>query len=245
MVSLLHVLAAIVLTALTQVGGVAWLLALVARGTGGFRLIRFTGAFVVLYLGFSAVAASLAPGFGRVALPCGEGGVQPVVLCAMNRHYADPALRDMAVSLVRDVPGTRLLDAGFPLPGMPLLPHLSHHDGRKLDIALPFEGGAAFTGYWQFADPRPGEPQPCKGQAGPLRWDMDWLQPALPDGRLDEDAARALLDWLARSGPAHGVEKVLVEPHLPHRLRVDSPLFRFQGCAAARHDDHIHVALGG
>ena len=38
--------------------------------------------------------------------------------------------------------------------------------------------------------------------------------------------------------------KILLEPHLAHRLGVEGrPNIRFQGCRAARHDDHIHVQI--
>ena len=37
--------------------------------------------------------------------------------------------------------------------------------------------------------------------------------------------------------------KVFIEPHLRRRLGVESSKLRFQGCRAARHDDHIHMQL--
>jgi len=58
-------------------------------------------------------------------------------------------------------------------------------------------------------------------------------------------AGQAMLRWLVEKGPEHGVAKILLEPHMVKRLGVASPLIRFQGCRAARHDDHIHVEVGG
>ncbi len=43
--------------------------------------------------------------------------------------------------------------------------------------------------------------------------------------------------------PRFGLEKVLLEPHLVRRLGLSSPLLRFQGCRAARHDDHLHLQI--
>jgi hypothetical protein len=41
------------------------------------------------------------------------------------------------------------------------------------------------------------------------------------------------------------VQKILIEPHLKERLRLQSSKVRFQGCHAARHDDHVHVQIQG
>ncbi|QPH55131.1 hypothetical protein [Pontivivens ytuae] len=247
---LIHVAFALVLTAATQVGGVAWLAGLIARGTGPARVLRHAAWFLGFYFGLSVLAWSAAAGFGRVPLPCGDGpvAVQPRALCAMNRHYAAPEVRDLLVAMAEGSgQPIRVLDAGFPLfDGFPLLPHLSHRDGHSVDLALAYEGvegSPSPFGYWAFAGPRPGEPQPCAGGGGALRWDMDWLQGAIPDRPLDEAAQRDMLAWLAEEGPEHGLRRVLVEPHLPVRLGVESPLFRFQGCGAARHDDHLHLDI--
>ena len=37
--------------------------------------------------------------------------------------------------------------------------------------------------------------------------------------------------------------RMLLEPHLDQRLGLSDPRLRFQGCRAARHDDHIHIQL--
>ena len=62
-------------------------------------------------------------------------------------------------------PGTQVLalDANFPfLDGFSMFPHLSHADGRKLDVAFLYEsedGQSAFgatrspIGYWAFEQP--------------------------------------------------------------------------------------------
>ena len=93
-------------------------------------------------------------------------------------------------------------------------------------------------GYWGFSQPREGDPQPCAARAGLHRWNMTWLQPLLPATELDARHTAALVQALARS-PA--VSRIFLEPHLRRRLALDHPKIRFQGCAAARHDDHIHV----
>lgn len=51
---------------------------------------------------------------------------------------------------------------------------------------------------------------------------------------------RAALQWL---GHDDRVGKVFIEPHLKVKFGAESEKVRFQGCRAARHDDHIHVQL--
>lgn len=51
---------------------------------------------------------------------------------------------------------------------------------------------------------------------------------------------RFALDWLNRD-PRVG--KVLLEPHLKAQFAPGAGKIRFQGCHAARHDDHIHLQL--
>ncbi|QHQ36833.1 hypothetical protein [Algicella marina] len=138
--------------------------------------------------------------------------------------------------------------------GFPLLPHLSHDDGRKLDIALwnvdesgSYQAGRhpSPIGYWAF-DPRvDNAPDPCRETRGlSLRWDMAWLQPYVRKGlALDPERLGAALRWLTREGPEAGLGKVFVEPHIAQRSAISSTVIRFQGCRATRHDDHIHIEL--
>jgi hypothetical protein len=197
----------------------------------------------------------LAPLAGRVPLPCGVLQHEPLapaawITCALGRNYVRPHVRDelreLSRFMTREHPGTptRYLDAGFPFGnGVPLLPHLSHRDGLKVDLAFHYLGsrGPSPVGYWVYEAPEPGEPEPCRDRFSWLRWDFAWLQPLLAE---PWDAVRtgAAIGWLA--GRAR-VQRILHEPHLQQRLALGSDKLRFQGCAAARHDDHFHVAFGG
>lgn len=265
----LLLLAVLVLTAITQFGGLfLWfclpLLDLVFRkiaGSRGYRLLSSTCLFVLLYIGVSVAAIPpLAASFGRVPLPCGLGdrellGPLTVWTCLLNRHYAArnaaETLLSTSAALSNSRPGMRVsyLDAGFPFFNwFPMFPHLSHRDGRKIDLALLYrdpETGASVPGrapspigYWGYAPPGPGASRPCAGGESWLRWDFDWLQPVWADLELDSESTAALLAGLARS-PA--VTRILIEPHLKERLAPGVPKIRFQGCAAARHDDHMHI----
>lgn len=241
-----HSLWILVLTLLTQVGGVAWLLALWSK----HRLV----VFAVLYVALSASMLWIAPLFGRHALSCFEDGplqVQNPLYCVLNRTYVSPDINAILVeaadTMAEQYPGTvtLVLDGSFPLfDGFPLLPHLSHDDGNKVDLAFYYAEGGSYLpgqarspiGYFAFEE----GPTPCGPAWLTLRWNMTWLQPMLPKYDLEPERLRALLRVLADDAR---VGKVLIEPHLLERLDVASPKFRFQGCRAARHDDHIHLQL--
>lgn len=253
--------AVIVLTGLTEIGGIVLVAAvLVARrlrgGVGVGALV-----FVLLYAASSLLLMPpLAAPFGRVPLPCFGSPLRAQAwVCALNRHYVSPRVLALASSMSQAVatryPGTVIvaLDGNFPLfDGVPLLPHLSHDDGLKLDLAyayatpdgtyLPGQTRSPI-GYWAFEQPAGSDTQMCPPGRQLFRWDMGWLQPLFADRPIEPLRTRAMIDWLVSEGPRHGLEKVFLEPYLAKRLGVTSRLVRFQGCEAARHDDHIHLQL--
>lgn len=263
-------LAVLVLTALTQVGGavliLAWLLGRLLLPKNPLRGLAVLAIFAVLYAVVTlAVVPPLAALAGRVPLPCRMGPNHPVaagspLYCLLNRNYVDPRLVPLldalAAAMDQAHPGTvtLYLDANFPfLDGMPLAPHLSHDDGRKLDLAFFYANpGGAYRpgslrspiGYWAFEQPGPDDPEPCTEPHWlTLRWDMSLLQGLYPDRPLEPERTRAALAWLLAEGPRFGLEKILLEPHLVRRLGLSSPLLRFQGCRATRHDDHLHLQI--
>jgi len=234
------------LTILTQIGGVAWLLALFFRQ----KIV----AFLLAYAALTGASVWIAPNFGRVALNCFDTGplqVQSWMYCALNRNYVTPEMRDVLIDTAgemdRQYPGTEtlVLDASFPfLNGFPLLPHLSHDDGKKVDLAFFYRDETGYLpgatrspiGYFAFE----AGPTDCKPNWPTLRWDLDLIQPLWHDYELDEARTAAVLRILAND---ERVGKTLIEPHLVQSLRVAHPRIRFQGCRAARHDDHIHFQL--
>lgn len=246
MFRLFHVTMVLFLTALTQLGGIAWVLAFVFR--------RRTLAFVAIYAGLSIGALFLAPLAGRQPLSCLNNGplqVQSWFYCVSNRTYVTPELKavteDLAAHMAARHPGTvtLALDGGFPFfDGFPLLPHLSHDDGEKLDLALYYQSEGTYLpgrtrsplGYFAFEQ----GPTDCPPRWLSMRWDMDWLQPLFPPHDLEPDRMKTAMDWLI-ADPRVG--KLFIEPHLASSLGLSDPKLRFQGCRAARHDDHIHFQL--
>jgi hypothetical protein len=243
---LAHLSVFILLTAISQLGGLAWLLALFFR----HRALVFMSTYIAL----SASALWIAPMFGREALPCLSGEslqMRSALYCALNRQYVVPelkgVLKDYAAKMESAFPGTKTLalDANFPfVSGFPLFPHLSHQDGRKVDLAYFYEKDQVYlpgftrspVGYFAFEK----GPTDCPENVITLRWDLAWLQALWPDYQLEQRRMKAALQWLAEDDR---VGKIFIEPHLKLRLGIENSKIRFQGCRAARHDDHIHIQL--
>ncbi|WVT73393.1 hypothetical protein QM996_18250 [Sinorhizobium chiapasense] len=264
---LLTIAVVVLLTLLTQIGGLVWLVALGLTRRRRAGISVFLALFLGLYAAGSALTYAVAPIFGRVPLPCFDDGtsrlrMQSPLFCVLNRQYVVPELKEAAFALSRHMsqafPGTTTLalDANFPFfNGFPLFPHLSHSDGRKLDIAFFYRdavGGyldkatRSPIGYFAFEQPRPGSILPCRDREDllTLRWDLDFLQSLWRSLSLEEGRTGEALRWLSGEGSSFGIEKIFVEPHLAQRLGVEAESIRFQGCRAARHDDHIHMQVG-
>jgi hypothetical protein len=247
-----HAAVVLALTLLTQVGGLAWLIALALR-----RRFRFLPALLLAYAAIWLAAVNLAPAFGRVPLPCrGEAlRMQSAFYCVTLRHFVVPELAeaaaDAAARVAQTFPGTvtLALDGGFPFAAAPMLPHLSHGDGRSLDVAFFYTGpdGAylpgrtrSALGYFAFEGVAAGEPDPCLPAWPTLRWSLGWLQPLWPDRPLEALRTRALVLALAED---RRIGRLFLEPPLAARLGLSHPRLGIQGCRAARHDDHLHVQL--
>jgi hypothetical protein len=249
---LCHALGVVGLTLLTQIGGLAYLAALLL--TRRRRRAYLATATILIYAAASiAIVPPLAGMLGRERVPCAS---TTLVGCVLNRTYLKPEIIALVGTLDQAMasrfPGSNvtILEGSFPFfDGFPLPPHLSHHDGRKVDLAYFYRdasgrpvarGSPSPIGYFHFQQPRPGDREPCAGRFTPLRWDFAWLQPKEPDWVLDEERTRAMILWL-KARPE--VTRIFIEPHLADRLGVSGGKVRFQGCEAARHDDHLHVEV--
>jgi hypothetical protein len=221
--------------------------------------------FIFLYLAATFfMVPLLAKPFGRVAMPVArQGYIKPlnVITCILNRHYVRPLLKEAvieaSVKMNNKYPGTVInyLDAGFPfIDKFPLFPHLSHNDGKKLDVAFfyidsktgePVNTAPSPIGYGISEEPAPGEinmAQTCASQGYPM---YSMLRNLMPQGNkkyfmFDPFRTKALVNCFAEL-PVIG--KIFIEPHLKIRMHLTNDKIRFQGCHAVRHDDHVHIQL--
>lgn len=262
----------IFLTVLTQVGGIVLLIALTFHKYINRQVTHKwwnpaakVATFLVLYAATTFVIVPLlARPLGRVPMPLLERGhLRPltVLTCLLNRHYVRPELRraafEVAEEMNRAFPGTTVnyLDGNFPFGNhFPLVPHLSHNDGRKLDLAFcytdnhtlqPTNESPSVIGYGVCEAPRAGEQNTASFCDENGYWQYSLSEKVVPQGgkkdyTLDEERTRRLVNLFA----AHSaIGKIFIEPHLKGRMKLTSSKIRFHGCRAVRHDDHIHVQL--
>ena len=249
---------------ISQTGGVLYLLVWIISIRFKLGKLKSAGLFLAIYLAASFIIIPfVAPWFGRHALPV-RGQLRPVSLatCILNRHYVTRDLRQQLVQASEEMAnkfeGTEItyLDANFPFfDGFPLIPHLSHNDGRKVDLAFyyldketkdPLSGSPSWMGYGVFVEPEPGEvnyPERCRKEGYWQYGALEYFAPGWKADRyqFDEKRTRYLLKWLARD---QRTSKIFIEPHLKDRLRLKRfKNIRFHGCHAVRHDDHIHLQV--
>lgn len=262
----------LLLTVVTQIGGVVFLISLLTFGVIDRKLSgKWTAtlakvlSFISLYL-FSTfvIVPLLAKPMGRVPLPMlAHKNLKPgnVLTCFLNRHYVKPQLRriayKVAIQMNEQFPGTTVnyLDACFPfVDKFPLFPHLSHNDGKKLDLSfqyndsktgLPTNDIPSFIGYGICEEPRNGEENQPGRCAEKGYWQYSLLQDIVSQVKkhefvFDNNRTRALVNSFASHD---GLGKIFIEPHLKARLGLTSSKIRYHGCQAVRHDDHIHVQL--
>ena len=238
----------------------------------GQSSIRYRLYATLLFIGLWAVATFalvplLAKPFGRVPMPLYATEMAPIrpanwIYVLANRHYVKPELRTAVTQVIQahnqtDVYTELLyLDANFPFwTGFPLLPHRSHDDGEKLDLQFLYKdtrSGARYNGraswltYGFSEAPRSDERDQSAACLQQGYWQYDLLRRVSLNRKakwLKYDAIgnKRLLQRLAQH-PSVG--KIFIEPYLRSRLGLGGfSKIRFHGCAAVRHDDHIHVQL--
>lgn len=264
-------LVALMLTVLTQVGGILFLASLVPgkllEKSTKWRTGKFATWALSLLTLYSASVFILVPvlarRFGRTPLPFfKENHVKAgnPVTWILFRNYVRPELQDatfqVAEKLNTSYPGTvvNYLDANFPFfDGFPLLPHLSHNDGKKLDVSFFYLDSSgrqtdklpSFIGYGICEGPAQGEedrPAYCEKKG---YWQYSFLSKLVSqdnknDFPFDPERTRAMVHLFSNQA---AIGKIFIEPHLQTRLHLASSKIRFHGCQAVRHDDHLHVQL--
>ena len=260
------------LTVLTQVGGLIFLMSFGTRkftdrwAKSNLQKTAFRwAAFLILYSVVSfIIVPRVAKPLGRVPLPITETRhLQPlnVLTCLLNRNYVRPAMRELTYEVAENMhakySGSRInyLEANFPfINKFPLLPHLSHNDGKKLDLSFCYRDAKtnsitndapAFIGYGICEEPKSDEKNATLYCENKGYWQysyMTWVTPqySKKDFTFDGNRTRELLNQFVSQ---KAIGKIFIEPHLRERLGLKSRKIRFHGCQAVRHDDHIHVQL--
>lgn len=262
----------LLLTVLTQIGGLVYVInfstyAFINKRINNQWLRRGCklGSFILFYLiATFIIVPTLAKPFGRVQLPVSTtGNLRPLTFltCLLNRSYVRKDLKAVALSVAgemnRKYPGTvvNYLDANFPFfKGFPLFPHLSHNDGRKLDLAFCYKDKQSLQetneapspiGYGICEEPTATEKNTADFCSQKGYWQYSFLKGVVPQGSKDDflfypQKTKDLVELFAIDSR---IGKIFIEPHLQTRLHITSDKIRFHGCRAVRHDDHIHVQL--
>ncbi|MFC6859008.1 hypothetical protein [Zunongwangia atlantica] len=254
-----HLIIFIFLTILTQVGGIIYLasITLIRRNKRILQLF----VFLILYaLSTFLIIPTIAPYFGREKIKESQNvKLHSIFYKIANRNYVRPELNsiieNIGNSISRKHPGLKLtiLDANFPFKdGFPLLPHLSHNDGKKVDISLMYrtkEGvltneKPSNSGYGVFENPLKNEINQttiCKNNGA---WQYDYPKYLTFGKNLDlEFSANTTKDLIQSILENNEIQKIFLEPHLKNRLNINSEKMRFHGCRAVRHDDHLHLQI--
>jgi hypothetical protein len=206
----------------------------------------------------------LAKPFGRVPLPITKtNNLQPlsIITCLLNRNYVRPELMatafEVATRMGEKHPSTTInyLDANFPfIDKYPLFPHLSHNDGKKLDLSFCYRDAKtiaetndcpSFIGYGICEEPKANEENKPEFCAENGYWQYSFLTKIIPQENkkhyiFDPIRTRDLINLFSMK---KSIGKIFIEPHLKTRLKLNSEKIKFHGCRAVRHDDHIHIQL--
>ncbi|WP_299252032.1 hypothetical protein [uncultured Aquimarina sp.] len=257
------ILIIIFLTLSTQVGGAIYLITelIIKKTIRNYRLIK-VGIFIVTYLIITfTVVPYVAPAFGREKIKNNDLIAPCTIFTTLcNRNYVTPelniSLQKISKSISKKHNGIKLiyLDANFPfINGFPLPPHLSHNDGKKIDISFIYTNikgkvtnkKPALLGYGIYEGPNPREYDQIEACKKRGYWQYDfakYLTLGISNNQL-KLSEKATKDLLLEIVNQQKVGKVFIEPHLKSRLGVHNLKIRFHGCQAVRHDDHIHLQL--
>lgn len=249
------------LTVLTQIGGIVYVLMLIILKIWNVKLkFKVLIIFMALYLCFTFLIVPLiAPVFGRERVKH-TTVIQPTnyMTVLLNRNYVRPKLNSLLSITEKNLKGTDVkihyLDANFPfINKFPLLPHLSHNDGEKIDISLVYEsedgviksGQKSMSGYGVFENPRPNEfnqVEKCL-KNGYFQYDYPkylTLGSINKSYVFSEKGTKKLIQSILKN---KDLGKLFIEPHLKNRMYLKDSRIRYHGCRAVRHDDHIHIQL--
>lgn len=246
---------------MTQIGGLVYLISLaISRKTPKSYKLKTLIVFSGLYLFSTFIVVPLvAPYFGREKVKHSER-IKPTnyLTVFLNRNYVRPELNKLLNQAEKKLNETAIeihyLDANFPfINKFPLLPHLSHNDGKKIDISLIYETKQgeitnkqkSISGYGFFEDPKAtkqNKTDECL-RKGYFQYDFPkyfTLGKINTELVFSKKGTKKLIKAFLKNKE---LEKLFIEPHLKKRMKLTDSRIRYHGCRAVRHDDHIHLQL--
>lgn len=253
----------IFLTLTTQIGGIVYLITLLLISSKSLKyILKRTVLFCLLYVTTTfLIIPRVAPIFGRVKIKNTQHlQAHNFITILFNRNYVttkmDTVLTTLSLRVIKEYPSIKIiyLDANFPfINGFSLLPHLSHNDGKKIDISFIYQTKKGIvsnlkpsnSGYGIFVTPLKNEIHQTKICKKRGYWQYDFtkyftLGNANTGLKISEKTTRNLINQILKN---NAVSKVFIEPHLIARLKLQHSKIRFHGCGAVRHDDHIHFQI--
>lgn len=260
----------LLLTTITQLGGIIWIftILIIRKFFGDLTMVKKRATTFVLFLILYTVVCylivpPLAEKYGRVRLPYHSSSLQAANLFTIicNRNYVKPSILEVltktASTLKQDKGNLSItyLDACFPFfDGFPLLPHLSHNDGKKIDLAFFYRNiqsrqlvneQPSNSGYGIYEGPLDNDENKtseCKSKGNKIYDFSRYLTFGTNKNLVfDQNTTAKFIFYLAKSPYTH---KILLEPHLKKRLGFQHEnKIRFQGCHSVRHDDHLHLEI--
>jgi len=262
MKKLLHLIIIVFLTVFTQIGGIIYLMTiLIIKSKSENKRLKRVITFSIIYLLTTfLIIPHLAELFGREKVKETELiKANTFFTKLLNRNYVKPelnkTLQKISIDFEKKHNGIQLvyLDANFPfIDKFPLLPHLSHNDGKKIDLSFVYQENGKITnkkpsisGYGAYENPKKNEVKQfeiCREQG---YWQYDFPK-YLTFGKINreiefsENASKDLINSILRQSE---IGKIFIEPHLKNRMNLSNSKIRFHGCRAVRQDDHIHIQL--
>ncbi|TYA69821.1 hypothetical protein FUA24_21235 [Seonamhaeicola marinus] len=218
--------------------------------------MRFIFPFLYVFANL-IVIPPLAKSLGREALPVFTSNLKPkhLVYPMLFRNYVNPDLYFLLVKSSQELQLKNIeltyLDANFPFfDNFPLLPHLSHNDGKKVDISFMYldnDGNSttkkpSISGYGSFVKEHSTTSETCRSNGN---WQYNFTK-YLTFGKTDDlvfdaEGTTLIIKQLLHSPKT---EKIFLEPYLKKSLGLSSEdRIRFHGCKSVRHDDHIHLQI--
>ncbi len=250
-----------ILTIITQIGGIVYFVSLIVskKWKKNLKFKTLIVFFVLYLLATFLIVPLIAPFFGREKVTHSIK-IKPTnyFTVLLNRNYVQPKLNHLLSQTEKDLIGTNIeihyLDANFPFfNNFPLLPHLSHHDGKKIDISLIYETKdgnisnkqKSVSGYGVFENPKSYEYNQIEKclEKGFLQYDYPKY---MTFGNINNElvfskkGTRKLITSILKN---QSLGKLFIEPHLKSRMNLKNNKIRYHGCQAVRHDDHIHLQL--